>query len=137
MRVVLDTNVIVSALLYGGKPKRIMDLATKGTILAITSEVLLKELASTLYRLSQKYQYNDFDIAAALQHIAAWSDIVEPKIPISALADDPDNRVLEAAVTGSCGWVITGDKRFLELGTYKDIKIVTVSNFLEELKHEK
>ena len=133
MRVVLDTNVIVSALLYGGKPKHVVDLATKSPMIAVTSEVLLKELANTLYRLNHKYHYEGFDIVEVLKLVTINFELVEPMMDIHVLADEPDNRVLEAAISGTCSRIITGDKKFLELGAYDGIKIITVKQFLEEL----
>lgn len=132
MRVVLDTNIIVSASLFGGKPKQILKYSLNDALITVTSQELLQELARTLYRLSQKYD-SELNITAILHNIAAHFELVAPTSKLHILADEPDNRVLEAAVAGQCDLIITGDKRFLELQEFQGIRIVTANQFLEQI----
>ncbi len=62
--------------------------------------------------------------------------IVHPVHKLSVLEDDPDNRVLEAAIAGSCQYLITGDKELLALKQYKSIKIVTPAQYLGTLSKQ-
>ncbi len=55
--------------------------------------------------------------------------LVYPKDTVIIVSDDPDNRILEAAVEGKCDFIVTGDKMLLKLGIYKGIKIVTAADF--------
>lgn len=57
--------------------------------------------------------------------------VINPKINIEVLEDRPDNRVLEAAIEGKCDYIISGDKKLLELASFKGVKIVTANQFLE------
>ena len=60
-------------------------------------------------------------------------EFVDPKESIRILEDDPDNRVLEAAVEGKCSYVVTGDKELLDLKEFKKIKIVTATEFVKSI----
>lgn len=127
VKVVLDTNVLLSALIYGGKPEQIYRLVLTKKIRAIASPILLAELLEILTKKSSFYQR---EISQIMQKIRKSCKIVHPKKTIAILKDDDDNRVLEAATTGSCDFIVTGDRQLLDLKEYKRIKIVTPHQFL-------
>lgn len=131
IRVVVDTNILVSAIVYGGKPQYILNLIVERKIQAVTSFILLAELLEVL---SKKFPLSTSDLNSVETQVKQNFIIIAPKSTLKVIRDDTDNRVLEAAVEGNCQYIITGDKDLLELSKYKNIKIITVSEFLEAIK---
>lgn len=131
MRILLDTNVIISALLFGGKPRTILQSVIKKKHIAVTSAILLSELSDVLRK---KFAYSKQAVAAVDKQMRKQCALVLPRETIDVLDDMPDNRVLEAAVEGECGRIITGDTDLLRLGRYRNIRILTPGEFLEVAK---
>ena len=127
LKTVLDTNIIVSALVYGGKPEQAYNLVLEKQIIAVTSTVLLAELIETLIK---KFNFDSIRIEQLERIIKKHFKIVHPEETISIVKDEDDNRVVEAAIEGNCDYIITGDKDLLDLGKYKNIKILTADQFL-------
>lgn len=129
LRVVLDTNVLVSSLIFGGKPQQTENLILEKKIVGITSPMLLAEFTDVL---AKGFSFNESRLRQAEKKIKKNFVIVKPRATIKILKDNADNRVLEAAVEGDCRFIITGDKEILDLKSFKGIKIITSSRFLEE-----
>lgn len=130
LKVILDTNIIVSAIGYGGKPSNILLLAFEGKIQAITSSVLLVELQGVLIK---KLLLPLEDLELTIEEIKDKFKLVRPRKILHVVKDEDDNRVLEAAVEGGCNFIITGDKELLKLGKFKNIQILTADAFLGKL----
>ena len=130
-RVTLDTNIIISGLGFGGKPREILDLILDDKIKAVTSPILLAELEDVI---TKKFQKLTYSIEPIKKQIRKKFRIVKPEITLLVVKDEPDNRVLEAATEGDCKYIVTGDKELLKLGVYQDIKIVTADQFLKILE---
>ncbi len=131
VRVVLDTNILISAIAFGGKPAQILIDILRGTILGITSPILLAELQEVL---TKKFPLSKEDIDLFLQELKESFIVVQPKEIINTVRDADDNRVLEAAIEGNCDYIVTGDKDLLVLKNYKKVEIVTAEEFLSRLK---
>lgn len=129
MRILLDTNVIISALLFGGKPRTILVSVIRKQHSAITSTILLSELADVLRK---KFGYSKLAVIAVDKQLRKQLIIVSPIETINVVADTPDNRVLEAAAEGNCDVLITGDTDLLALRQYREIRIMTPDEFLQE-----
>lgn len=127
-RVVLDTNILISGILFGGKPGEIINLVIDEKVSGITSSILLAELIEVL---NKKFEFPQEEIELIKQEIEESLLIVNPKKPIHKLNDEDDNRVLEAALEGKCNVIITGDKELLELAHFQDIEIITPEEFLQ------
>ncbi len=130
VRVVLDTNIFVSGILFGGKPKNVLELVYREQIQAVISGSLLSELQETLLK---KFKFSEKVILEMEKEIKDVFEFVYPKQQLTILLDLDDNRVLEAAIEGKCGYIITGDKELLLLKKFKNIKIITASDFLTRL----
>lgn len=130
-KVVLDTNILVSAVVFGGNPEEILKLSLTKKISAITSLFILAELTEVL---SKKFSFSEDKTLLVAQKIKNHFRTVYPKKEITILKDNPDNRVLEAAIEGNCTRIVTGDKELLNLKKYKNINIITAAEFLEEIK---
>jgi putative PIN family toxin of toxin-antitoxin system len=129
MRVVADTNVLVSAFLFGGLPRIFLDLSLGGTFSLITSGALLDELDE---KLRGKLVVPETKAQTFLSQLKTNARVVHPSLVLNAVPDDPDdNRVLECAVAGEAEFIVSGDKHLLRLGSHAGIRIVTVRQFLQ------
>lgn len=130
LRIVLDTNVIVSAIIFNGKPRAIYDFVLNERYRTITSSTLISELTGILIK---KFSFSLAEINLIEYQIREIFEVVHPKESINEVRDVDDNRVLEAAIAGKCQYIITGDRDLLDLKSYHQIKILTPSDFLELL----
>jgi putative PIN family toxin of toxin-antitoxin system len=127
-RVVLDTNVLVSGLGWSGPPAVILDAVRDGRVVLITSAPLLDELRRVLAYPKLAKVIND--AARLADIIEASSVVVEPDRVLAIVDDESDNRVLEAAVTASAGYIVSGDADLLDLGSFDGISIVMAAEFV-------
>lgn len=132
MRIVLDTNIIVSAIIYGGKPRVVHELVLNKEHLGCTSVILLAELSDVLRK---KFRFTKREIDAILHQVRKYYEVVLPSESIDVLKDIPDNRVLEAAVEGECDVIVTGDKELRALSKYRTVRIVTPDEFFVEINN--
>ena len=134
MIVVLDTSVIISALLSAeGPPAQIIDLWEAGVFDVAISTPLLDELKRALdYPQVKKFQKMTPDEINTL--LGRWSTLsvyVEPEVALEVVEDDPDdNRVLECAVAAKVNYIISGDKHLLDLGEYRGIEVLPPAGFI-------
>ena len=128
VKVVLDTNIFVSALVFGGKPEKVYRLVLKRKIITYISLPIITEIIEVL---TKKFNFNQIKLQQIERKIKKFFIVVNPSKVIDKVRDPDDNRVLEAAVEGNCDFIITGDKDLLDLGKYKNIKILTAEKFLQ------
>jgi len=131
MRVVCDTNVLISGVLFGGKPRELLRLCSSGKVTNVTSPALLKEVETVLIR--PKFGLNDEQVYGIIRLFRDTFSIVRPEISLSVITADPDdNRVLEAASAAQAEAIISGDAHLLDPGHWNGIPILTPAAFLEE-----
>lgn len=129
MRIAADTNILISAFLFGGLPRRFVDLALGGAFSLVSSGPLLEELDE---KLRTKFAVPDDKREAFLEQLTSRANVVTPSIVLNEVPDDPDdNRVLECAVEGRADCIVTGDRHLLRLNAYAGIPIVTVRQLLQ------
>ena len=132
MRVVLDTNIYVSALaLPGGAADDAMHALLEGRCTALLSEPILGEVLGVLGR---KFARDSEELARVALFLSELTERVTPRSRLSLLADEPDNRILECAVAGRADLVVTGDHAMLRLGAIEGIAIVSLRRFLVSLQ---
>lgn len=130
MRVVIDTNVLISAIFWTGKPKYLLNQVRLGKLTFLTSKTLLAELKGILTRQDKPFRLSVAEaeqVAVAMRDLA---EIVEPRQRLSICQDEEDNRVLECAAEGHAEWIITGDLQLLGLRSFQGMPLVTVASFL-------
>ncbi|MFA6400210.1 MAG: putative toxin-antitoxin system toxin component, PIN family [Salinivirgaceae bacterium] len=130
MRLILDTNILVSAFVFKSETANsVVRIAAKTHIL-LFSESTFKELKSTL--LKQKFLgFVELPIIRAfLFNLVRIGEFIEPKIEITECRDPKDNKFLELAIAGNADCIVTGDKDLLVLNMFLGIKIVSPSDFL-------
>ncbi|MGA1875404.1 MAG: putative toxin-antitoxin system toxin component, PIN family [bacterium] len=134
VKVVIDTNIYISAVLFGGNSEKIRKLAREGKIELLVSENILTEIAGVLKR---KFNWFDWQISELIKDIRAITTLVTPALSLSVIKEDePDNRFLECAVEGKARYIISGDKHHLQpLKEYRGIKILSAAQFLEVFVH--
>jgi uncharacterized protein len=133
MRLVLDTNVVASALLWGGAPLTLMRAAHEKRITLFTSVPLLAELTDILGRrkFEKKIAASQLSIDQLVDRYANLTTLVRPT-PLAGIAPDPDDDVvIGTALAAQATWVVTGDKPLLSVGQYQNVRIVSVSQFCE------
>jgi len=127
-RVVFDTNILVSALVFpGGSGEAALRRIIDQTDILVLSRPIVAELLDVLAR---KFARDAEELAHAAVFVTELAEIVSPKRRLRVVDDDPDNRILECAVAGHAGAVVTGDKGLLALRTYGKIRIVTLREYL-------
>ena len=127
-RVTLDSNVYLSGFVFGGKPKRVLEMAIDGEIEVAVSDPIIQEVRRHLLG---KFGWSEPRAAEAVESIAEFAQHVTPTDTIDTVPTDPDdNRVLECAVTAGSQTIVTGDDDLLRLVGFRGIEIVTVANFV-------
>jgi putative PIN family toxin of toxin-antitoxin system len=131
IRIVLDTNVIVSALVFGGVPRGVLELAEAGRCEFFHSEAIQAEVRRVL---AEKFDWAPAMLQQVLPTLWSMGEFVSPQVVVRAVPDDDDdNRILECALAADASFIVSGDHHLLALRTYKSISIVTPRQFLEAL----
>ena len=132
MKVVLDTNILISAFVFpGGPPEDVFRAALEGRIELVTSPPLLAEFGRVL---SSKFGWEPSITEQAVAQIARVGTIVRPKEKVVEIVDDPDDdRVLETALAGGADVIVSGDRHLLGLRTWRGIEIEKAARFLRTL----
>jgi uncharacterized protein len=140
MRVVLDANIFVSALISDkGNPTRIIDRWLAGEFDLLVSRPIIDEILKvTGYeRIQNKYakvRENRLEFVALVEENGIWA---EPSQTIDIVsADESDNRYIECAIAGNAHYIVSGDQHLLELGEYQGIIIVSPAIFVTLLDLE-
>ncbi len=130
LKVVLDTNILVSAWLWEGNESKIVELIENGLVIGYTSLQLIQEFEKVMSY--PKFRLSEEEIASAIGYYQIILRTIEPKIVVNIICDDTaDNRVLDCALSAKVNAIITGDKHLLELGKFKNITILTSTEFLK------
>ncbi|MBE2269446.1 MAG: putative toxin-antitoxin system toxin component, PIN family [Anaerolinea sp.] len=137
MRVVFDTNTVISAQFWRGAPRQALDAIRAQCATLIASETLLTELALVLAR--SKFAQRLMDVGTTAETIMAEHraliEIVEPVRLSARISDDPkDDMILACALGGQADCIVSGDDDLLRLGSIEEIPIWTVNHFLEVIK---
>ena len=130
MRVVLDTNVLLSAALGGRTTRPILLALVKKSFRFYSSDILLEELADVLSRSEWKRLLSANDRQELLSVVRESANIVTHNHQLSVCRDPEDNAVLECAVSGRADFLVTGDKDLLILNPFRGIHILTPREFL-------
>lgn len=135
-KLVLDTNVLISALHFGGRPREVLDLARHGQVKLILSHFILAETEKIL---RDKLHWEDRMLSLTLSRLRQTATVVEHHHRIAIIkAKDADNRILECAVAGEADYLISGDKKhILPLKQYQGIRILSPADFLKSFLREK
>lgn len=134
MRVVVDTNIIVSGYL-GGTLEAVIVAWKSGKFTLVVSAAIIDEYLAVLKRPKFKIEHTEIDDFTAL--LLDRAEFVIPVEEIRAVDKDAaDNKFLEAANTGKVNLIVSGDGHLLKLKSFREIPIITAKEFVEHLKNE-
>lgn len=139
-KVVLDTNALISGLLWNGNEARVIEKAEKKEIRLFISQKLLEELEGVLKRakFTKRLEGKEYTVDKAVAKIALIATLIEPRHKIEEIKEDPDdNRVLECAMFAKASVIISGDRHLLDLKGYSGINIVSASEFIKQTTEQK
>jgi len=130
-RVVLDTNILVSALLFTGELSKMVDLWRQGKVVPLISRETFEELRAVLEY--PKFSLAPDEIQAIIENeILPFFEVVEIRRNVRGVCRDPgDDKFLACALSGSAHFLLSGDKDLIELKKYKSIRIIKASEFLK------
>jgi putative PIN family toxin of toxin-antitoxin system len=134
-KIILDTNVVVSALIQKNYPYLIVEYCIEGNSTICLSNEILQEYMEVLNRpkFSRFYDFKanaDFLIA----RISELAELYEPKNTLDLIEDEPDNRLLELAKTAKADFIITGNSNDFKMDKFEGTKMVTPKEFWEQHK---
>jgi putative PIN family toxin of toxin-antitoxin system len=130
MRIVIDTNVLISAIFFDGLPEKLIDMVLSDTVTAIISEDILREYEATLQDMIQKLNVAkfNFSFAALFEHFI----VVAPQSQIKICRDPDDDKFINCAVDTDCEYIVSGDKDLLVLKNYEKVQILTIREFFDK-----
>ena len=131
IRLVADTNIYISAVIFGGLPGSVLDLGVMQAVRLVVSPALLDELVE---KLRTKFGVAAKDAAYIRVKLESVADVVKPQIVLEAVLDPDDNRVLECAVAGRSDYIVSGDRHLLKLKAHAGIPILTARQFLDTVQ---
>jgi uncharacterized protein len=131
LRVVIDTNVLISSIFWeGGAPHEVILLAIDRKIENFTSPEILREIEKVL---KEKFGQPDEMVERQVRLIAGYSEIIIPNMRINVVEDPKDNMILECAECGEVDFIVTGDQHLLKLKRYKCIGIINSRECVERV----
>lgn len=133
-RAVLDANVWVSALLWGGKPAAVIKAAEEGKVDIIVSEAIVGEISQVLAypKLAKVYQAEGLRHEELIEAVLRVVKFVEVTKKVNVVAEHPaDDKYIECALAVGADYIVSGDKHLLKVGSYKKTRIVSVNEFLK------
>jgi len=137
LKVVLDTNVWISAMIWGGVPASIIRAAEDNRILIVISKEIVQEISRTLAypRLREIYEGAGISRAELMEIVLRIGKIVEVKTKVNVVQEDPaDDKFLACALDGDADYVISGDEHLLRIDDYRGIRILSVRQFIRLLE---
>ena len=139
MRVVLDTSVLVSALIASrGTVGKVLQFLRDDRYLAVYSKSTLIEFLEVLHRpkIQEKYHIRSQDISALLKLIVLRGVPVKTTSTIRICRDPKDDKFLEAAVDGRADFIVTGDSDLLDLGSFQGVEILNPAAFVAMIERK-
>jgi putative PIN family toxin of toxin-antitoxin system len=131
LKAVFDTNIFVSALaIPGGQAERAIDLVIDVRVNLCISKDIIHEV---LGELAQKFSKGPEELSRTAVFLSELGELIIPREKLAVLDDEPDNRILECAVTGHADVIVTGDRAMLNLKKYSGIRILSLRQFLDKI----
>ncbi|MBI5212473.1 MAG: putative toxin-antitoxin system toxin component, PIN family [Nitrospirae bacterium] len=130
VKVVLDTNILISSLLFKGELSQVVDLWKKGKIIPIFSRDTFDEFKTVLEY--PKFSLTKHEMKVIIEEeVLPFFEVIEVADKIKRICRDADDdKFIGCAVSASANFIVTGDKDLLNIGRYKSVKILSASEFL-------
>ena len=134
MKIVLDTNVLVSSVIATGVPHEIVVSGFNGEFEIVVSIKTLAEFRTTLLKYPERFHLSESEVQTEVETVRYFATFVEPDIHITVADNDPDDDMfLEAAVAADVDYLVSGDSHLLDLGSFRGVDIVEPRTFYEQL----
>ena len=127
MKIVIDTNVVASAIFFGGRPRDLIEKLMLHDVTAYVSQEIVEEYQNTVQRLKDKFPGKKVTIP--LTQIVSACLLIEPTTDIKVCRDPDDDKFIECAVDSKSVYIVSGDHDLLVLKKYHDIEIITIAEF--------
>ena len=135
LRVVLDANVFVSALLSpSSKPAEIIEMIQRGEILLVVSPQIIAEIESVLFypRIRKRIPFRPVEIRDFVRHLESISFVTSGELEVDFIVADPDDNIyLACAYEGTADFIVSGDRHLLDVKSFQGIPIVNPALFLK------
>jgi len=132
MRAVLDTNVLISAVIATGTPHEVVVAGYSGEYQIVVSVATLLEFRETLHKYPDRFGLSDREIQEEVETLRYFAEFVAPDVEPDVVDADPDDdKFLEAAVAGNAEYVVSGDQHLLDIDNFRGIDIVSPRTFYE------
>jgi putative PIN family toxin of toxin-antitoxin system len=132
VRIVLDTNVLVSGIFWSGTPSKILDLWVHDKFQLLTTQLILEEYNNTLNRISKGKK--DSLVNAWMLFVVENSIVVNDKKKFKLSADPDDDKFIDCAVSGNADFIVSGDSHLLDLISVLNVNIIKPNSFIDLLK---
>ena len=130
MKIVLDTNVLISGIFFSGPPHLILQAWRQSRVTFAVSEEILDEYHRVARELSRKYPV--IDLNGILHLITVQSKLIDPGLHPVTICDDPDdNKFIECALAGGIDKIVSGDKHLLKISGYRNIQVFKPGDFVD------
>jgi len=132
MRVVLDTNIYISAILFGGDCEMILKILESSGVKILISDFIISEIETVLRK---KFKWTEEEIELAILSIQSKTSFVDTSSKINIIKENKfDNKILECAVDGRADLIISGDTKHIQpLGKIRGIPILSPKRFLNSI----
>ncbi len=135
VRVVFDSNVIISGFLFAGQPGRLLEFALEESVQSFTSLPILDEVRNVLQR--PKFGLSPGQALALIEELHDICEVVTPGRRVRAISADPDdNAILECAQAANADIIVSGDSHLLDLGNWKGIDILPPAQALRRIQSQ-
>jgi putative PIN family toxin of toxin-antitoxin system len=136
VKIILDTNVFISGIFFGGPPYQILESWRDGKVNIVLSEEIFAEYQRVANELSK--QFKAVDISVFLDLIMVNAKWVEaPELPLSVSSDPDDDKFLSCALASKTKIIVSGDKHLLAVSGYRNIEIIKPSSYIERYLKKK
>ena len=130
MRIVIDTNVVISGAFFGGYPRKVIESVGKSGIYACASTEIVEEYEEIVDEMILRKQGNlRRDLLAPF---IAGLNIIEPQTKVEVCRDPDDDKFLGCAIDAKALYIVSGDNDLLDIGQYEDIEIITAADFCKK-----
>lgn len=133
MRIVTDTNVLLSSSFWTGASFTIVEMSKQREIDLILSDAIIDEFRKVLQykEVQEKIKDKNLEMKRTVEELISIATMVEPKEKVNIIEEDPDdNKILECAIEGKVNYIITKDNHLLKLKEFRGIKIITPEDFI-------
>ena len=132
MRIVLDTNVLISGIFFGGNPRKVLEKWQEKSFTLLTSVEILEEDEQVLERLQSRSKKKTKSIVSKTMNLVSRDSIViDPSSDVHISRDPDDEKFINCALSGSAVYIVSGDNDLLDLKAVQGIEIITAKEFLD------